>query len=257
MNDKALKLNDRQRDMLELLERTGEIRVPDLKTRFEVTEMTIRRDLEKLEQTGRVKRTFGGAIMVTGDIALSERAGVFSEEKARIGRRAASCIHPGDSVFIDGGTTTLQLVRNLEQNLRITVVTNAINLAAELMDKNIPTLVTGGMLMEKTSTLIGPVCAETLSKMAFDRVFLGATGISARHGFSNSNMYEAEIKRIAISRAKEVNIVADRSKWGVQDLFSFAGLSEAHRWVTDSMPEQEEDVRQVLREASVECVICD
>jgi DeoR family fructose operon transcriptional repressor len=219
--------------------------------------MTVRRDLEKLERTGRVKRTFGGAIMVTRDVALSDRTGVHAAEKAKIGKRAAESVQPGDSVFIDGGTTTLQLVRHLRPEMRITVVTNAINLAAELMDKKIPTLVTGGMLLETTSTLIGPVCADTISKMAFDRVFLGATGISPLHGFSNSNMYEAEIKRMAISRSKEVNIVADLSKWGGQDLFSFAGLAKADRLFTDSPEDQEKAVRSALEEASVEWIVCE
>ncbi|MCC3375041.1 DeoR/GlpR family DNA-binding transcription regulator [Cohnella sp. REN36] len=251
------RLNERQQRMLAILEQTGDVRVPDLKAQFGVTEMTIRRDLEKLEQTGKVKRTFGGAIMVTRDVAFSDRTGVRAAEKTRIGRCAAESIQPGDAVFLDGGTTTLQIVRHLPAEMRITVVTNAINLAAELMDKKIPTLVSGGMLLDTTSTLIGPVCVEALSKMAFDRIFLGTTGMTALHGFSNSNMYEAEIKRVAVSRAKEVNIVADRSKWGVQDLFSFAELSRADRLFTDAPEGEEDELRQALEEASVEWVVCD
>ncbi|MBB6670493.1 DeoR/GlpR family DNA-binding transcription regulator [Cohnella nanjingensis] len=251
------RLNERQQRMLALLEQTGDVRVPDLKAQFGVTEMTIRRDLEKLEQTGKVKRTFGGAIMVTRDVAFSDRTGVHTAEKAKIGKIAAESVQPGDAVFIDGGTTTLQLVRHLPPEMRITVVTNAINLAAELMDKKIPTLVSGGMLLDTTSTLIGPVCADTLSKMAFDRIFLGATGITPLHGFSNSNMYEAEIKRVAIARAKEINIVADRSKWGMQDLFSFAELSRADRLFTDTMDERTGEVRQALEEAAVEWIVCE
>jgi DeoR family fructose operon transcriptional repressor len=240
---------------LELLEHTGEVKVTGLREKFGVTEMTVRRDLEKLERTGRVKRTFGGAIMVTKDIALTERAGVHIAEKMKIGKYAAGQISPGDSVFLDGGTTTLQIVRHLQPEMRITVVTNALNLAVELMDKNIPTLVTGGMVLETTSTLIGPVCVETIAKMAFDRVFLGTTGISPQHGFSNSNMYEAEIKRQVITRAGEVNIVADRSKFDVQDLFSFAELDKAHRLLTDDVPEQA--LRSALKAASVEWMVCE
>ncbi|MDB4867684.1 MAG: DeoR family transcriptional regulator [Cohnella sp.] len=248
-------LNARQRQIIELLEHTGEVKVTGLREKFGVTEMTVRRDLEKLERTGRVKRTFGGAIMVTKDIALTERAGVHIAEKMKIGKYAAGQISPGDSVFLDGGTTTLQIVRHLQPEMRITVVTNALNLAVELMDKNIPTLVTGGMVLETTSTLIGPVCVEAIAKMAFDRVFLGTTGISPLHGFSNSNMYEAEIKRQVITRAGEVNIVADRSKFNVQDLFSFAELDKAHRLLTDDVPEQ--GLRSALEAASVEWLVCE
>jgi DeoR family transcriptional regulator, fructose operon transcriptional repressor len=248
-------LNARQRQIMELLEHIGEVKVTGLREKFGVTEMTVRRDLEKLERTGRVKRTFGGAIMVTKDIALTERAGVHIAEKMKIGKYAAQQISPGDSVFLDGGTTTLQIVRHLQPEMRITVVTNALNLAVELMDKNIPTLVTGGMVLETTSTMIGPVCVEAIAKMAFDRAFLGTTGISPQHGFSNSNMYEAEIKRQVITRAGEVNIVADRSKFHIQDLFSFAELDKAHRLLTDDVPEQ--GLRSALEAASVEWMVCE
>jgi len=245
--------NARQQQMMERLEREGEIKVAEMKELFGVTEMTIRRDLEKLEQAGSVRRTFGGAILVGKDITLQDRTGYLIEEKTRIGRRAAELIRPGDSVFIDGGSTTMHIARALKPGLGITVVTNALNVAAELLDKRIPTIVAGGIILESTSTLVGPIASETISSMAFNRIFLGATGVSGLHGFSNSNVYEAEVKKLAIRQASEVNIVVDHTKFGANVLVSFAELSKADHIISDRLPE--DALLQACEEASVEVLV--
>ncbi|MHA6480930.1 DeoR/GlpR family DNA-binding transcription regulator [Paenibacillus sp. strain BS8-2] len=243
------RLNERQQLIMEWLGSEGEARIPDMSVRFNVTEMTIRRDLEKLEQEGLVKRTLGGAIPLGKDIALKERTGVMSAEKAAIGRLAASLIQPGDYVFFDGGTTTIEVARALRPDYPMTAVTNALNVAAELQEKRIPTIVTGGMILEATSTLIGPFAENLIGSMAYSRVFLGTTGITPGHGFSNSNMYEAEIKKAAIRQAAEVNILADATKFGARDLFSFAELSQASRIIANAEPE--ESLKQACGEHGV------
>lgn len=232
-------LNERQRQILERLNAEHEVKIAELKEMFSVTEMTLRRDLEKLETAGNIRRTFGGAILVGRDIALQERFGIMSEAKSRIGKAAAALVQPGESIFIDAGTTTLQVARYLPAGLPVTVVTNAVTIASELMGKQIQTIVTGGMLIEATAALSGPYTDKMLSSMAFDRVFLGATGVNLSHGFSNSNIHEAEIKKLAMKQAKETNIVMDHSKFGNQVLFSFAELSEASRIISDQLPDDE------------------
>ncbi|WNQ09540.1 DeoR/GlpR family DNA-binding transcription regulator [Paenibacillus aurantius] len=248
----ASRLNDRQQVIMDRLEAEGEIRLHDLKEMFEVTEMTIRRDLEKLEQAGLLRRTFGGAIRAGTDIALKDRTGVMAEEKARIGRKAASLILPGDCLFIDGGSTTFELVRALKPGLDITVVTNALNIANELQTKRIAAIVSGGMILEATSTLIGPFAESLVESMAFSRVFLGSTGVSPQHGFSNSNMYETEIKKAAIRKASEVNILLDHSKFGGADLFSFARLDDVQRVITDRLPDP--SFLEACRQAGIDMV---
>lgn len=248
-------LNARQRQMLDLISQQGEARIADLREAFQVTEMTIRRDLEKLEEAGSVRRTFGGAIFVGQDVALKERTGLYMEEKARIGRKAASMIRPGESVFLDGGTTTLQVARFLPAGMKATVVTNALNVAAELAAKQIPTIMTGGTLLEATHSLVGPIAVQSLSGMAFDRAFLGATGVNAEHGFSNSNLYEAEIKQLAIRQAAEAAIVLDHSKFGAKVLMSFAPLSGVSRLVTDQLPD--DALLQACKESDVQVDVAD
>jgi DeoR family fructose operon transcriptional repressor len=245
-------VNARQQLILDRMALYGEVKLAELKETFDVTEMTLRRDLEKLEQMGLLRRTYGGAILIVKDIALLKRTHVFTDEKARIGIQAVQFIQPGDSIFIDGGSTTLQIAKCLKPNMNITVVTNALNIADELQRKLISTIVIGGILLAKTSTLVGPLACDALSKLAFDRVFIGTTGITAQHGFSNSNMHEAEIKRYVMERASEVNMVMDHSKFGSKDLFSFASMDAVDRIITNRLPEQE--LAQALKDASVEIV---
>lgn len=241
----SARLNERQKQIVNMLQRTGEVKIAELKELFTVTDMTLRRDLEKLEQSGILKRTYGGAILVTKDLALPERSTVNILEKERIGRRAASLVKPGESIFIDSGSTTLQVARALPEKASITVVTNAIHVAVELSEKRIPTVVIGGVLMETTNAMGGTAAIESISKLAFDKVFLGTTGLSQLHGFSNSNMLEADIKRAAINRAGEAYIVMDHTKFGTNALFSFAALHEVSGIITDREPPAEwvEEIR--------------
>ncbi len=248
-------LNARQQQMLEQIQAEGELKITELKLRYDVTEMTIRRDLEKLEKLGDVRRTFGGVMWIGKDVALQVRSEAMREEKVRIGKLAAASVQPGESIFIDGGSTTLQVARSLPPLAGLTVVTNALNVAAELQNRNIPVIVTGGILRESTSSMVGPIASQTISQMVFDRAFLGASGFTPGHGFSNTNLYEAEIKRLAIRQAKQANVVMDHSKFGVKVLFSFAELGSVHRLITDQAPEAE-TVRQ-CNEAGMEIAVAD
>jgi DeoR/GlpR family transcriptional regulator of sugar metabolism len=128
-----------------------------------------------------------------------------------------------------------------------------LNVVAELAGKQIPVLMTGGMLLEATNSLVGPIAAQSLAAMAFDRIFLGATGVSVEHGFSNSNIYEAEIKQIAIRQAAETNIVLDHTKFGAKVLVSFAPLAGVQRIVTDRLPD--DNLQRACEEAGIELEI--
>lgn len=229
--------NERQRQIIELVNMEGEVKVNSLKELFHVTEMTIRRDLEKLEQHGVLRRTFGGAIATGRDIALRERSEHMLEEKMRIGKLAASFVHKGASIFIDGGTTTYQVARYLPADLDVIVVTNALNVAAELADKKIRTMMVGGTVVEATRSLVGPLAMEAVERFAFDQVFIGATGWNQAHGFSNSNVDEAELKSKVIRQAKETMIVLDHTKFGERNLVSFARLQDVQRIITDREPD--------------------
>src|SRR5690625_2182740 len=120
-------LKERQRQILDMLVAHKEIKLSLLKEKFTVTEMTLRRDLEKLEQSEHLRRIFGGAILIERDIALGERVGVMKEEKYKIGKKAADLVLPGESIFIDAGTTTVQVAKFLKPEYVNTIVTNGLN----------------------------------------------------------------------------------------------------------------------------------
>lgn len=246
-------LNERQNEIWNEIQREGEVKISELKDRYAVTDMTIRRDLEKLEALGLVRRTFGGAIPVTLDVSLKDRDAMLTDEKMRIGKSAAGLIMPNQAIFIDGGTTTLQVAKHISPDSSVTVITNALNVAAVLMEKGIHTIVAGGTLLEKTGSMVGPIAIEALSTMAFDQVFLGTTGMTAEHGFSNSNSFEAELKRHAMRRAGQVNVVADASKFGERFLHSFAGFKDVHRIVTDREPP--ETIREAAENEGLQIVV--
>ncbi|MCL6459119.1 MAG: DeoR/GlpR family DNA-binding transcription regulator [Gorillibacterium sp.] len=251
----SMGLNPRQEQLLKLILERGDIKLPELKQQFSVTEMTIRRDLEKLEQLGLARRTFGGAIAVARETTLNQRNTLMLAEKTRIGCAAAERVTSGDSVFIDGGSTTLLLAQALPPGLNITVVTNAVNVAMELMGKQIPTILTGGRLVESTYSMVGQVAADTIAKMVFTRAFLGAGGMTATHGFSNTNIDEAGVKKLVICQAAEVNILIDHSKFGQSTLFSFAELGEVSRMITDKAPEGE--LLEACMEGGVDIAVAD
>lgn len=227
---------ERQKEILKLLENNKEVKFGDMSKIFDVTEMTIRRDIEKLEQKGAVYRTFGGAIMSPNkDITLKDRMGLMIAEKYQIGKTAASLIKPNEAIFIDSGTTTIQIARHLHLK-SVTVITNAPQLAIELQEKSIPTILLGGQLLTSTISLIGPIAEENLKNMYFDRAFIAATGLTANSGLSNSNIFELNIKKLAMSQSKEVNVVLDSSKFEVESLASFASFGSISRLITDRNP---------------------
>jgi DeoR family transcriptional regulator, fructose operon transcriptional repressor len=248
-------LNDRQKQIYEILLRNGEVKINHLKELFGVVEMTVRRDLEKMEKLGLLYRTYGGAIRVTDmDISINEREKILMKAKEVIGFKAAQTVKPNEAIFIDAGTTTSQVAKHLDPSLNLIVVTNAINVALQLREKNIQKIIIGGILRDTTLSLVGPIAEETLSKMSFDKAFIGASGFSVENGFSNSNVFESYIKTIVIKQSKEVNIVIDHSKFGVKSLSKFATLSDVHNIFTDQEPDNK--FVSACKESNTSLIIC-
>lgn len=235
-----LVLNKRQDQILALLVNEGQVKLAELSKRFNVTEVTIRRDLEKMEQQGVLVRTFGGAILSQSkDVSINTREATMIKEKSRIGKAAAALIQPGEFIFIDSGTTTVHIVKHLDPGMPLTVITNAINIIVELQKRHIPAMMLGGMLWEGSSSLVGPDTEEMLKRLVFDRAFISATGFTVRDGFSNSNVFEIQLKGLAVAQAKEANVLIDQSKFGFRSLAPFAKTGDVQRIITDRLPDPE------------------
>ncbi len=252
--------SERQDRILEMLRKHKAVEVSDLSGTFGVSEMTIRRDLLKLEQAGLLKRTFGGAVAASNFLALqlsfTEKEAVYAEEKGGIGLAAARLIKDGETIAFGAGTTTLQVARHIGAVEELTVVTNAINIAMQLANRpHIKLLVTGGSLRERSFALVGPFGEAMLGQIHINKLFLGTTGISVEHGVTTLDLLEASMYKAMMKAAGEVIVVADHSKFGSVTLAPMVEIGEVTRIVTDiGIPTE---YLQELGERGVEVIVAE
>lgn len=212
--------------------------VKNLAARYDTSQVTIRKDLEVLHSQGLVYRTHGGALPIpTGalrDPSLREKEKLHRREKQLIGAAAARLVQEGESIILDSGTTTTAIARALREFRNLTVITNAVNIAAELAGTAIEVILTGGILREKSFSLVGPLAEETLRRLRADLVFLGVDGFDVHFGLTTPNLLEASVNRVMVEIAKRVVVVCDSSKFGRRSLSLIAPISSVHQTVTDS-----------------------
>lgn len=228
---------ERQRRILELVRSGAVVKVADLSAEFGVSESSIRRDLRDLERSGLLERTHGGALAADGTLnepTFAEKTTLSLTEKAAIAAVAASLVHDGDSIILDAGTTTLEIARLLRQRRNLTVVTNAIPIAAELADiPSIELVVIGGAVKGNTLAMVGPLAERALLDLNVDRVFLGTNGIDLERGLTTPTPAEAAVKQCMIKAAREVVVVADHTKLGKVAFATIGPLCTAHILVSD------------------------
>jgi DeoR/GlpR family transcriptional regulator of sugar metabolism len=227
---------ERQTRIADLIVRQNAVTVADLCRRFSVSDMTIRRDLRRLEKDGILVRTHGGAVsrMSEQDAAYGIREQVRQREKEAIARVAASLIGPDETVLLDAGTTTERLARHLHGKAGLTVITNSLHVLRELGgDEQITLIATGGTVRQSTLSFFGSWAEEMLSRFHADRLFLAVTAIDLELGLFNSNVYEVGTKQQMIRSAREVILLADHTKFGKQSTAKIADLSAVHCVITD------------------------
>jgi DeoR family transcriptional regulator, fructose operon transcriptional repressor len=226
----------RRRRLIELITHQGYATLDELVRGLAVSESTIRRDLESLDLAGSIKRTHGGAIC-TGEVrsmpAFDERTGTAAAEKRAIGLAAAALIEDGDTVLLDGGTTTLEIARALVGR-PVQVVTNSLPIA-QLLASNQQTelILIGGYVYPRTGVALGPLAIATMENIRVRRAVLGAGGI-VPEGIYNSNSLLVDTERQMMSCGQEIMIVADHTKFGRLALARLCGLQEVNRFVVDS-----------------------
>ena len=229
---------ERKRSIVQFVEKHSRGSVQELSQEMGVSESTVRRDLKELEEARLLKRTHGGAVSlqsVNFEAAISDKEDRFLDEKLRIARKAVELIKAGDAILLDGGTTTLQIARELKTFSDIKVITNSIMVLNELKDcRNIEVSITGGMLRQDTMAFVGPMTERSLEMVRVDLAFLGTNGMDVREGITTPNMLEAATKRKMINVAKQVVLVADHSKIGQVSFCKVADLAEMDQCIIDS-----------------------
>lgn len=227
----------RLEQILEELSDKGAISVGAISGRLRVSPATIRRDLELLEQQRLLSRTHGGAVAhgVLYELPLRYRGGQRREEKRCIAEIAAKRVVEGSVIGFTGGTTTTEVAKTIVDRRRLTVVTNALNIAAELVVRpNIKLVVTGGVARGESYELSGPLAENTLSQLHLDVVFVGVDGLSAEVGLTTHHEVEGQTNRLLIGRSGKVIVVADSSKIGKITFAQICAIDDVDELITDS-----------------------
>ena len=250
---------ERRMSILKLLSANEQVFVPDLSKEFGVSEVTIRNDLEQLENKKLLIRARGGAMsvdhVVSYDLHLGDKHKFNMPEKIRIGKAAARLIKDSDTIIVDSGTTTLGLIKNLSPALtNLTVITNALNIANQLIaNQNVNLIIPGGVLRKNSLSLIGPLAEKSFKNFFVDKVFLGVDGFDTRQGISTPNMEEAFLNQIMIDIAKEVIIVTDSSKFLRKSLAFICPTDRINTVVTDSGIT--DDDRKRLEDSGIKVIV--
>jgi DeoR family fructose operon transcriptional repressor len=219
----------------------GVVSVSNLAQRLGVSEMTIRRDLDWLEKRSILTRVHGGAIAFQSEITQMQAEKPFglrlnesNPQKKSIGWAAAKLVQDGNRIILDAGTTTQQIARNLGGKDNLTVITNNIPISTELSRyEQIETILLGGQLKHRELCTIGPMVKQELAILSVDIHFLSAAGFSVRHGATDPDMREVEIKQAMIQASSEVILVADSSKFGLVELVKICPIDSLNKIVTD------------------------
>jgi DeoR family transcriptional regulator, aga operon transcriptional repressor len=237
------KQQQRTNFILTALQETGSVAVDALAEQLRVSVVTIRRDLDLLEQQGLLRRTHGGAVSIEplfyepfkkdrSFLAQVERQ---ANEKRRIGRAAASLVTPGETIAITPGTTTAEIIRGLPLNSKITVVTNTANIAMELSKrKDVNVFVTGGHLHGDWFSLVGPTAIRSLENMLIHTMFIGADGIDPKWGVSCFNPDEAELNATMVRQARRHIAVVDHTKLNVVANWRICEIGTLRTLITDT-----------------------
>jgi len=249
---------ERQREIEGVLLIERKVLVDDLSRRFQVSEVTIRKDLTELENRGVLLRTHGGAVLAEKPemvIHHHTRSGVAIGEKNNIAKEAARRVRDGESILLDTGSTTLALARELKGHSRsLNIVTNSIVIATEMAsEEQINVVVLGGTLRRSSLALMGSLALEQVKHLHVDRAFMGASGFDLKSGFLCQNLIEAETKQGMLSISHEVIMLVDSTKFTQTAFAPFCTLKSVDCVITDAPPPPA--AWDALQKADVEVVI--
>jgi DeoR family transcriptional regulator, L-fucose operon activator len=227
---------ERYEFIVSLINERGSIRVTELSELCEVTEETIRRDLDRLEQAGRLRRSHGGAVSVKdgqSETPYLEREVTNAEEKRRIAYEAIKHIEPNERILLDASTTAWYMA-SIMPDIPLTVLTNSIKVATELAAKEkIQVISTGGILAQRSLSFVGPLTERSLEGYHVDKLFFSCKGVHLTRGVSESNELQGRVKQRMIDMADRVYLLADASKLGVQAFTHVAEIGEIDVVITD------------------------
>ncbi|MGB7547508.1 MAG: DeoR/GlpR family DNA-binding transcription regulator [Terracidiphilus sp.] len=240
---------ERRTQILQTVRSAGRVRVNELASRFSTSAVTIRNDLNELHQRGLVLRSHGGAVLpdtILRESPVHERLKAHSDEKRRIGAMAASLIHDGETIILDSGTTTLEIARQIKKKQGLQIITNGVNIAAELLDaRDAQVFIVGGTVRGESASISGRFTEEMFDQFSADKLFLSGAGCDLDFGVSGANLEETMVNRAMLRISREIILVADASKFSKRSMARIALFSEIDTVISDTS--LDEEIQQKLR----------
>ncbi|GGH77289.1 DeoR/GlpR family transcriptional regulator of sugar metabolism [Pullulanibacillus pueri] len=243
---------ERQRKIVELVNERQSIRVTELSQIFSVTEETIRRDLEKLEKENLLHRSHGGAVSIDKDqteVSYLEREVLHSKEKRAIALEATRLIDRGDLIILDASTTAWYMAKEIP-DMPLTVITNSIKVCIELSKKEqVKVICTGGMLLSQSLSYVGHLAERSLQHYHVNKAFISCKGAHLQGGLSESNEWQALLKKQMMNIAEQTILMVDSSKFATQTFVHVAHMEDVDQVITDS--HISEDYQLSLRDHNI------
>jgi DeoR family transcriptional regulator of aga operon len=250
-------IEERRQYILSLIQKHGRVLVDELSNSLNLSKITIRKDLDYLESKDLLLRTHGGALPANAgalsDPPIREKEDIHRDEKIRIAHAAAAMVSEGQCIILDSGTTTIAIARALSSFQHLTVITNALNIAAELSQSNFEIIMIGGTLRKNSLSVVGPFAEDVLKEIHADIAFLGVDGFDVGIGLTTPNVLEARVNRAMVKASSKVVAVCDSSKFNRKSLSLIVPASAIDHVITDSglAPEEVQAIRDVGIEVTI------
>lgn len=234
---------ERRTQILQMIRSAGRVKVNELAATFSTSAVTIRNDLNDLHQRGLVLRSHGGAVLpdaIHRESPVDERLKAHAAEKARIGALAATLINDGETIILDSGTTTLEIARRIKHKQGLQIITNGVNIAAELLDaQGVQVFIVGGTVRGESASISGRFTEQMLAEFSADKMFLSGAGCEIDFGVSGGNLEETMVNRAMLGISREIILVADASKFSRRSMARIAPFSEIDTVISDTgLPEE-------------------
>jgi DeoR/GlpR family transcriptional regulator of sugar metabolism len=242
---------ERRTQILQIVRSAGRVRVSELATHFNTSAVTIRNDLNALHERGQVFRSHGGAVLpdtILRESPVHERLKAHAEEKRRIGAMAATLINDGETIILDSGTTTLEIARQIKKKQGVQVITNGVNIAAELLDaRDVQVFIVGGTVRGESASISGRFTEEMFAQFSADKMFLSGAGCDLDFGVSGANLEETMVNQAMLRISREIILVSDASKFSKRSMARITHFSEIDTVISDISldPEIQHKVRSM------------
>jgi len=239
----GMSANERKSQIVQLLELKGKIEIAELAEELSVTPMTIRRDLDALEKQKKLIRTHGGAVLpqlLIQEQSFEAKLAKAIDKKRQIALEAVSLIEEHMTIMLDSGTTNFEIAKLLKHKKHLTIVTNDITIAVELMNSPHEIIVLGGRLQTNVGAVYGPLTEQTLNELHVDAFFLGANAVHPIHGVTTPSLEKAALKKAMIHAANNVYLVVDSTKFDQKSFSKVCDVEAMTKLITDDQVTEEQ-----------------